>query len=184
MDSGYEGFPATQVMRFAELPAAKCKSHRLVFFDCGCRFPRLARAPRSLWMHLLPTLRLYKCGRCGAKVLRTRIPLPSAYPLPRVPLPHKRPAAAPSPAYARIVVADLVQLVVASRSEGSAMLSTYRRLQEGNSGQPAGAHGSAPSARRPRDKRPLFKDETRVHVRKTSASSPVSEDCTLTVQRN
>lgn len=150
MDSGYEGFPATQVMRFAELPAAKRKSDRLVFFDCGCRLPRLARAPRSLWMHLLPPLRLYKCGRCGAKVLRLRLPLSSPYPLPRTPLPRSRPMTASSLAHPHIVVADVVQLVVGAPTGDFALLSAAKTLREGNTIQPAEAHSASDSSLRAR----------------------------------
>jgi hypothetical protein len=107
-------FPATRIMHFGELPASRHKSERLAFFACGCGLPRLARAPRSFWMRVLPSFRLYKCGRCGAKVLRTRLPSPSSpYPLVRT---HKWPRrglnAAPATMSPSIVMTPVVQLVV------------------------------------------------------------------------
>jgi hypothetical protein len=40
---------------------------------CGCGKDHLLRIPRSFWMRLLPLFRLYRCGRCFQRVLRTRI---------------------------------------------------------------------------------------------------------------
>jgi hypothetical protein len=107
-------FAATRVMQFAELPAAQRKSDRLAWFDCGCRVPRLARAPRSTWMHFLPGVRLYKCGVCGAKVLRRTLPRAPAYPVERLyRSPRRAMAVARPPAYpTQIVRTPMVQIVV------------------------------------------------------------------------
>jgi hypothetical protein len=82
-------FQATRLMRFSELPGASQKSDRFVFASCGCRVPRLSRAHRSLWMRLLPVLRLYKCGVCCAKVLRTPLANVNSYPV-SYPITHGR----------------------------------------------------------------------------------------------
>lgn len=69
-----ESFTETRVMTYSELPPAHRRSVGFTLFACGCAQPRLARAPRSWWMFLWLGSRMYKCGRCGLKVLRPRLP--------------------------------------------------------------------------------------------------------------
>lgn len=42
----------------------------LRLFACGCERRHLMRVHRNPWMRLFVGLRLYKCLRCGARVLR------------------------------------------------------------------------------------------------------------------
>lgn len=46
---------------------------KLSLLDCGCDKARLVRIQRSVWMRLLPMLRLYRCQCCGVRVLRPRV---------------------------------------------------------------------------------------------------------------
>ncbi|MGV3572570.1 MAG: hypothetical protein ACO1PB_18385 [Ramlibacter sp.] len=50
---------------------------RLLACACGC--DKLVRIRRSLWMRLLPMLRLYHCRRCSARFLHPRIDRKTSY---------------------------------------------------------------------------------------------------------
>lgn len=46
---------------------------KLKLFKCGCEEPRLGRLERTGWMRLVPFFRHYQCGRCGARIFRTKV---------------------------------------------------------------------------------------------------------------
>lgn len=56
----------------APWPAAGSGPLRL--WACGCGKDSLARVARLRWMRLVPFWALYECGRCRARVFRTRLP--------------------------------------------------------------------------------------------------------------
>jgi hypothetical protein len=51
------------------------KGASFAMFTCRCETPNLYRVERSLWMRLLPGMRLYVCRNCGTRVLRARMPV-------------------------------------------------------------------------------------------------------------
>jgi hypothetical protein len=68
--------PCAQKDRTQGFPAM---ANRLLFRRCKCQSPSLERIPRSWWMRLFKSRRLYVCNVCKARVFAIREEVETAH---------------------------------------------------------------------------------------------------------
>ena len=72
LHSWHGDFARTQIVPEFEYlgRAVSNEGARLRLFGCGCERRHLMRVHRTLWMRMVVGFRLYRCLRCGCRVLR------------------------------------------------------------------------------------------------------------------
>lgn len=76
-NDGFQAFSPTLILDDDYLGR---KRAGLRVLHCKCGVGRMYRLRRSIWMRIIPFLRLYRCARCGCKVLRLKLEHRARYP--------------------------------------------------------------------------------------------------------